>query len=58
VALLLEGADVLIELSENCTDVFKIVLFESLELLDGSKEFNELGDSAAEEVKLSEDLVG
>jgi hypothetical protein len=58
VALLLEGGDVLIELSENSTDVFKVVLLKSLELLDGSKEFNELGDSAAEKIELSEDLVG
>ncbi len=34
------------------------MLLESLELLNGSKEFNELCDSAAEEVELSEDLVG
>jgi len=34
------------------------VLLEGFELLNGSKEFNELGNPAAEEIKLAEDLVG
>lgn len=34
------------------------MLLEGLELLNGAEQFNELRDSAAEEIELAEDLVG
>ena len=57
VVLSLELSDALIELVDNWLNSFKIVLLKSLELLNGSEKINELGNSSAEEVELSEDLV-
>ena len=56
--LLLEGSDESVEFGEDVVDAFQVVLFESPELLDGSEEFNQLGDSSAEQIELAEDLVG
>jgi hypothetical protein len=47
----------LIELLKDWLNSLEVVVFEGLELLDGSEEIDELGDSSAEKVKLSEDLV-
>ena len=58
VALLLEGTHVAVELLKNATNVFKVVLLQGLELLDGAEELDELGDTATEQVELAEDLVG
>lgn len=58
VVLLLEGVDKALELLEDSVDVLEVVLLEGTELLDSAEKLNELGHSAAEEVKLSEDLVG
>jgi hypothetical protein len=58
VVLLLESGYITVEGSEDVTNTLKVVLFKGSELLDSSKEFDKLGDSSAEEVELSEDLVG
>lgn len=58
VVLLLEGGDRLVEEGQNGSDVLEVVLLEGLKLLDGAEKFDKLGDSAAEEVELAEDLVG
>lgn len=55
--LSLELDDAFVELVDDWVNVFKVVLLEGLELLDGSKKINEFGDSSAEEIELSEDLV-
>lgn len=57
VVLLLECRNVGLELLNDRTNVLKVVLLESSELLDSSKKFDELRDSSAEEVELTEDLV-
>jgi hypothetical protein len=58
VILLLESAHIALELIDDAANVLKVVLLEGTELLDSAKELNELRNSAAEEVKLAEDLVG
>lgn len=58
VVLLLESVNKALELVNDAVDVLKVVLLEGTELLDGTEELNELGDAAAEEVELAEDLVG
>ena len=55
--LSLEERFIFIELLEDWVDSFEVVVLESLELLDSSKQVNQLGDSSAEEIELSEDLV-
>ena len=55
--LSLELLDAFVELTHNWLNIFKVVLLKGLELLDGSEKINELGDSSAEEVELTEDLV-
>jgi len=55
---LLELHDEVVELLENRLDVLKVVLLESLELLDGTEQVNELLHTAAEQFELAEDLVG
>ena len=57
VVLSLELLDAFVELTHDWLDIFKVVLLKGLELLDGSEKINELGDSSAEEVELTEDLV-
>jgi len=57
VVLSLELLDAFVELTHDWLNIFKVVLLKGLELLDGSKKINELGDSSAEEVELTEDLV-
>lgn len=57
VVLLLELHDEVVELLENRFNVLKVVLLESLELLDGTEQVNELLNTAAEEFELAEDLV-
>jgi len=57
VHVLLEGIYVFLEGVKNWLDSFKVVLLKSSELLDCSKKLDELGNSSAEEVELSEDLV-
>jgi hypothetical protein len=58
VVLSSEKLDGLAEPAEDALDVLEVVLLEGSELLDGSEELDELGNSSAEEVELSEDLVG
>jgi hypothetical protein len=58
VVLLLEEGNVVLEGVDNGGDVLKIVLLKGLELLDGGEKFLKLGDTAAEQVKLAEDLGG
>lgn len=55
--LILELLNISCEALRNPRDVFEIVLLQGLELLNSSKELNELSDSAAEEIELSEYLV-
>lgn len=57
VVLSLELLDAFVELTHDWLNIFKVVLLKGLELLDGSEKINELGDSSAEEVELTEDLV-
>ena len=55
--LLLEGGDEFVEGIKNWLDTLKIVLFQGLELVDGGEELDELGNSSAEELESSKDLV-
>lgn len=55
--LSLEVGDASVELTHDWINIFEVMLLKSLELLDSSKEINKLGDSSAEEVELSENLV-
>ena len=55
--LSLELLNAFVELSNNWVNVLKVMLLKGLELLNSSEEINEFGDSSAEEVELSEDLV-
>jgi hypothetical protein len=57
VVLSLELLDTFVELTHDWFNIFKVVLLKGLELLNGSEKINELGNSSAEEVELSEDLV-
>lgn len=58
VVLFLELGDEVVELLEDRFDVLKVMLLESLELLDSTEQVNELLNTAAEEFELAEDLVG
>jgi len=57
VVLLLKELSGLVEGVKNWLDSFKIVLLQGLELVDGGEKLNELVDSPAEELELSEDSV-
>jgi len=57
VVLSLELLDTFVELTHDWFNIFKVVLLKGLVLLNGSEKINELGNSSAEEVELSEDLV-
>lgn len=56
--LLLELVDEVLEVDQNWSDVFQVVLLKSLELLDCAEQLLELGDTAAEKVELSKNLIG
>lgn len=58
VLLVLELLHIGVEGGDDWGDVLQVVLLESLELLNCSKQLNQLVNSSAEQVKLSEDLVG
>jgi len=58
VVLLFEGVHEGLEGDNNRLDVLQVVLLEGLELLDGREKFLQLGDSAAEQVELAENLGG
>jgi len=58
VVLLLELHHEVIELLEDGLNILKVVLLKSLELLNSTKQVNELLHTAAEEFELAEDLVG
>lgn len=55
--LSLELHDALVELIDDWVNILKVMHLKSLELLDGSEKINKLGDSSAEEVEFTEDLV-
>lgn len=57
VILSLEEGLELIKLLEDWLNTFEVVLLKSLELLNSSKQLNELVDSSAEEIELTKDLV-
>lgn len=57
VVLLFEPIDSVVELLENRLNVLKVVLLQSLELLDGTEQVNEFLHTTAEELELTEDLV-
>lgn len=57
VVLSLELLDTFVELTHDWLNIFKVVLLKGLELLDGSKKINQLRDSSAKEVELTEDLI-
>lgn len=54
----LEVVDMEIKLVDNWLDVLEVVAFKLLELSDSAEKINKLTNTSAEEVKLSEDLVG
>jgi hypothetical protein len=58
VVLFLELVDEVLEVDQNRSDVFQVVFLKSLELLDCAEQLLELGDSAAEKVELSKNLIG
>jgi hypothetical protein len=57
VVLLSEELLALVEVVEDWLDAFQVVPGQDLELLDGSEELNELGDTSAEQIEATEDLV-
>jgi hypothetical protein len=57
VVLLPELHYVLLKVIQNRLDSFEVVLLQSLELLDGPEQFNQLGNSSAEQVETAENLV-
>jgi hypothetical protein len=57
VVLLSEEPFALVEVVEDWLDALQVVLGENLELLNGSEELDELGDTSAEEIEATEDLV-
>lgn len=57
VLLVLELLHVGVEGGDNWSDIFQVMLLEGLELLNCSKQLNQLVNSSAEQVKLSKDLV-
>ena len=56
--LLLEHVHVVLETDQDGSDVFEVVFLKGLELFDGAEKLLKLGDSAAEEIELAENLVG
>ena len=56
VVLVLELGDVALESLQDGLDVLEVVLLESLELLDGREEIDELGHTATEQVESAENL--
>lgn len=58
VILLFESLYISIESRQNVSNSFKVVFFQSSELLNCAKELNKFSDSSAEKIKLAENLVG
>jgi len=58
VALLFESFLVFIKGVGDLLNVLEVVHLKSLELMNGAEQLNKLVNSSAEEIKLSEDLVG
>lgn len=56
--LFLEHVHVVLETDQDGGDVLEVVFLEGLELFDGAEKLLKLSDSAAEEIELSENLVG
>jgi hypothetical protein len=57
VVLSLEECLIFIESLENWLDSFEVVVLKSLELLNGGEKVNQLGDSSAEKIKFTENLI-
>jgi hypothetical protein len=57
VVLSLEECLIFIESLENWLDSFEVMVLKSLELLNGGEKVNQLGDSSAEKIKFTENLI-
>jgi hypothetical protein len=57
VVLLLQLLDTFGEFGDDWINVFKVVLLESVELSDRTKELDQFANSTTEEFELAEDLV-
>jgi hypothetical protein len=53
----LEETSMSFELLKDIFDTLKIVVLQSLELANGGEKVNQFGDSSAEEIEFTEDLV-
>jgi hypothetical protein len=58
VVLLFELLDSCVEVLDDSSNVLQVVLLESFELLDSTEKLNKLGNTSAEEIEFTKDLVG